>query len=62
MHRIGGKLMDCQLETPHLKSMGGLCIPYEDYLEILNPEGLKHLRSLPEESEDTFDDSMGEGQ
>ena len=43
MQRIGGKLIDCQLETPHLKSMGGHFIPYEQYLEILNPEGLKQL-------------------
>ena len=43
MQRIGGKLIDCQLETPHLKSMGGRFIPYEQYLEILNPEGLKQL-------------------
>ena len=58
MQRIGGRLIDCQLETPHLKSMGGRFIPYEDYLEILNPEGLKHLRSMPEESEDTCDESI----
>lgn len=45
MQRIGGKLIDCQLETPHLKSMGGRFIPYEQYLEILNPEGLKQLNA-----------------
>ena len=43
MQRIGGKLIDCQLETPHLKSMGGRFIPYEEYLEILNPQGLAAL-------------------
>ena len=37
MQRIGGDLIDCQLETPHLKSMGACFIPYEQYLEILNP-------------------------
>ena len=37
MQRIGGKMIDCQLETPHLRSMGGHFIPYEEYLEILNP-------------------------
>lgn len=47
MQRIGGRLIDCQLETPHLKSMGGRFIPYEEYLEILNPEGLKQLNSSP---------------
>lgn len=46
MQRIGGKFIDCQLETPHLKSMGGRFIPYEQYLEILNPEGLKQLKAL----------------
>lgn len=45
MQRIGGKLIDCQLETPHLQSMGGRFIPYEQYLEILNPEGLKQLNA-----------------
>ena len=29
-------LIDCQLETAHLKSMGGRMIPYEEYLEIIN--------------------------
>ena len=37
MQRFGGKMIDCQLETPHLRSMGGHFIPYEEYLEILNP-------------------------
>jgi len=43
MQRIGGRLIDCQLETPHLKSMGGRFIPYEEYLEILNPGALAAL-------------------
>lgn len=29
----GGVLIDCQLETRHLKSMGGKYISYEDYLK-----------------------------
>ena len=37
MQRIGGKMTDCQLETPHLASMGGRFIPYAEYLEMLNP-------------------------
>lgn len=44
MSRIGGKLIDCQLETAHLKSMGGRYIPYDDYLAILNPRGLAMMR------------------
>ena len=43
MSKIGGKLIDCQLETPHLKSMGGRFIPYTEYLEILNPKALEVL-------------------
>lgn len=45
MQRIGGQFIDCQIESPHLKSMGGRYIPYEEYMGILNPEGLKILRS-----------------
>ena len=44
MSRIGGKMIDCQLDTPHLKSMGGRFISYDEYLEILNPRGLEILR------------------
>ena len=32
---FGGKMIDCQLETPHLRSMGGRFIPYKEYLSIL---------------------------
>jgi len=45
MQRIGGKMIDCQLETAHLRSMGGRYIPYAEYLEILNPGALKMLDS-----------------
>lgn len=31
----GGKLIDCQLETPHLRSMGGRFITYEEYMNII---------------------------
>lgn len=34
----GGKLIDCQFETPHLKSMGGEYIQYEDYLNIIHDD------------------------
>ena len=43
MRRIGGKFIDCQLETPHLKSMGGRFIPYKHYMSILNPGALETL-------------------
>ena len=31
----GGRLIDCQLETPHLRSMGGRYISYEEYISII---------------------------
>lgn len=34
--RNGGKLIDCQFETPHLKAMGGRFISYDDYLSIIH--------------------------
>lgn len=33
-----GGLIDCQFETPHLKSMGGRHITYEEYMEHLRHE------------------------
>lgn len=35
LERLGGKLIDCQIETPHLRSMGGRYIPYEEYMKII---------------------------
>lgn len=35
MSMNGGKFVDCQFETPHLKSMGGRYISYEDYMQLL---------------------------
>lgn len=34
MQSQGGGIIDCQLETPHLKSMGGRYISYDEYLEF----------------------------
>ncbi len=34
----GGRMIDCQLETAHLKSMGGRYISYEEYMRIMNEE------------------------
>lgn len=31
----GGTLIDCQFETPHLRSMGGRFISYDDYMQLL---------------------------
>ena len=34
--QLGGLLIDCQFETPHLRSMGGRFIPYEEYISIIS--------------------------
>ena len=36
MSENGGTMIDCQLETPHLRSMGGRYISYEEYMAIIN--------------------------
>ena len=36
MQKRGKGLIDCQFETPHLKSMGGRKISYDEYMKILN--------------------------
>lgn len=40
MHELGGQFIDCQTETPHLKSMGARYISYDEFLE-------KSLNSAP---------------
>lgn len=35
MREVGGLMIDCQFETPHLKTMGGEYISYEKYMEIV---------------------------
>ena len=35
MQLHGGLVIDCQLETPHLKSMGGRFISYKEYMQLL---------------------------
>lgn len=35
MKENGGLIIDCQFETPHLKSMGGKYIPYREYMDYL---------------------------
>lgn len=35
LERSGGLFIDCQFETPHLKSMGGQYISYDRYMELL---------------------------
>jgi leucyl/phenylalanyl-tRNA--protein transferase len=36
---LGGRLIDCQFETPHLRSMGGRHITYEEYTQITGTLG-----------------------
>ena len=33
--KLEGVIIDCQFETPHLKSMGGRFIPYDEYMKIM---------------------------
>ena len=35
---LGGLLIDCQFETPHLRSMGGRYIPYEEYIALIHSQ------------------------
>ncbi len=35
MEEHGGAMIDCQFETPHLKSMGGRHISYDKYMKIV---------------------------
>jgi leucyl/phenylalanyl-tRNA--protein transferase len=37
MKERGGLFIDCQFETPHLKSMGGRYISYDEYIGMLHP-------------------------
>ena len=41
LEKNGGVLIDCQLVTPHLRSMRGRFISYEDYMEILRNQAFK---------------------
>ena len=38
LEKLGGNIIDCQFETPHLRSMGGRFIPYEEYISIIRAE------------------------
>lgn len=38
MQQTGGNLIDCQFETPHLKSMGGQHLTYDEYMKIIRQE------------------------
>ena len=36
MQKNGGRLIDCQFHTPHLESMGGRYISYDEYMQIIS--------------------------
>jgi leucyl/phenylalanyl-tRNA--protein transferase len=36
MQKKGGRIIDCQFETAHLKSMGGRFISYDEYMKIIS--------------------------
>jgi len=38
MRLIGGVMIDCQFETPHLLTMGGRHIDYDEYMKYVNME------------------------
>ena len=40
MQKNGGRMIDCQFETPHLKSMGRRYISYKEYMDIVNDDGV----------------------
>ena len=40
--KLGGTLIDCQLETPHLRSMGARFIPYEEYINLIRCQKCKY--------------------
>ena len=38
LEEYGGVMIDCQFETPHLKSMGGKYISYDEYMKYVRME------------------------
>lgn len=52
--QCGGKLIDCQFETPHLKSMGGEYISYDEYMDIIRQTD-DTASAAPDDSENVCD-------
>ena len=42
MQEHGGTLIDCQIHTPHLESLGARFISYKEYITALHGEGAYH--------------------
>lgn len=55
MEATGGTLIDLQIETPHLKSMGGERMVYREFMKHLNPEAAEII----EKGEDMIE-AMGD--
>ncbi|WP_298641025.1 leucyl/phenylalanyl-tRNA--protein transferase [uncultured Prevotella sp.] len=55
--QCGGKLIDCQFETPHLKSMGGEYISYDEYMDIIRQTD-DTASADPDDSENVCDSKL----
>ena len=55
--QCGGKLIDCQFETPHLKSMGGEYISYDEYMDIIRHTD-DTANADPDDSENVCDSKL----
>ncbi len=55
--QCGGKLIDCQFETPHLKSMGGEYISYDEYMDIIRQTD-DMASADPDDSENVCDSKL----
>ena len=55
--KCGGKLIDCQFETPHLKSMGGEYISYDEYMDIIRQTD-DTASTAPDDSENVCDSKL----
>lgn len=55
--QCGGKLIDCQFETPHLKSMGGEYISYDEYMDIIRQTD-DTASAAPDDSENVCDSKL----
>ena len=47
----GWHFIDCQLETPHLRSMGARFIPYSEYMQLLHSKGSEREGLVEPETE-----------
>ncbi len=55
--QCGGKLIDCQFETSHLKSMGGEYISYDEYMDIIRQTD-DTASAAPDDSENVCDSKL----